>query len=45
MIYYQKYFKKETHVLRDFQGDLYGSNLTTVILGYIRPMTSFNSLG
>ncbi|XP_055347522.1 putative riboflavin kinase [Paramacrobiotus metropolitanus] len=34
----------ETHILRDFSRDFYGSTLRVAVLGYIRPMTSFTSL-
>uniref|UniRef100_A0A1B6EZ25 Riboflavin kinase n=1 Tax=Cuerna arida TaxID=1464854 RepID=A0A1B6EZ25_9HEMI len=34
----------ETHVLHKFDHDLYGCNLKTIILGFLRPEKSFNSL-
>jgi riboflavin kinase len=44
---YYKNEKKtmETYVMHQFPEDFYGSNLKTVMLGFIRPMTSFHSLG
>ena len=38
-------FKKETYIMNEFPEDFYGSNLKIAMLGYIRPMTSFKSLG
>lgn len=34
----------ETHIIHRFDSDFYGSDLGVVILGYIRPETTFNSL-
>ncbi|XP_054272763.1 putative riboflavin kinase [Macrosteles quadrilineatus] len=34
----------ETHIMHKFDGDLYDCNLKTIMLGYIRPERSFNSL-
>ncbi|XP_041355832.1 riboflavin kinase-like [Gigantopelta aegis] len=34
----------ETHIMNVFKEDFYGSVLKTVMLGYIRPMTTFKSL-
>lgn len=31
--------------MHDFGHDFYGSNLKTVMLGFLRPMTNFKSLG
>lgn len=35
----------ETYIMHEFGHDFYGSNLKVVITGYIRPMTSYKSLG
>ena len=34
----------ETYVMHQFEDDFYGSTLKTVMVGYVRPMTSFKSL-
>ncbi|XP_074642439.1 riboflavin kinase-like [Tubulanus polymorphus] len=35
----------ETHIINKFDGDFYGCTLKIVMLGYIRPEKSFDSLG
>ncbi|XP_063438278.1 riboflavin kinase-like [Mytilus trossulus] len=35
----------ETHVIHTFKEDFYGSTLKVIMLGYIRPMRDFSSLG
>ena len=35
----------ETHVMNKFDGDFYGSSLRVLIIGYIRPMSKYNTLG
>ncbi|KIH59160.1 riboflavin kinase / FAD synthetase [Ancylostoma duodenale] len=35
----------EVHLLRKFDKDFYGSMMDVLILGFIRPMAAFNSLG
>ncbi|EYC09686.1 hypothetical protein Y032_0059g2999 [Ancylostoma ceylanicum] len=35
----------EVHLLRKFDKDFYGSMMDVLILGFIRPMSAFNSLG
>uniref|UniRef100_A0A3P9AWD1 Riboflavin kinase n=1 Tax=Maylandia zebra TaxID=106582 RepID=A0A3P9AWD1_9CICH len=44
---YYKNTKKsmETHVIHKFKEDFYGEVLSVVLVGYIRPERSFNSLG
>ncbi|VDM77946.1 unnamed protein product [Strongylus vulgaris] len=37
--------EQEVHLLRKFEEDFYGSMMDVLILGFIRPMTVFNSLG
>lgn len=39
------YFFQEAHILHKFGEDFYGSDLKVVILGYLRQMTSFTTLG
>ncbi|CAF0864859.1 unnamed protein product [Brachionus calyciflorus] len=34
----------ETYVINEFENDFYGSNLKTIMLGHLRPMTSFKNL-
>lgn len=36
--------KQETHILHDFNRDLYGSLLKVCIVGYLRPEKNFDSL-
>ena len=36
---------QETHVIHTFKEDFYGEILSVVLVGYIRPETSFPSLG
>ena len=36
---------QETHIMHKFKEDFYGSELSVVVLGYIRPEKSFSSLG
>lgn len=35
----------ETYIMHQFDEDFYGSNLKTLIVGYIRPMSNYSSLG
>ncbi|XP_022085388.1 riboflavin kinase-like isoform X2 [Acanthaster planci] len=43
--YYQNTKKSmETHIMHQFKDDFYGSNLSIVILAFIRPEKSFTSL-
>lgn len=39
------FYLKETHVIHMFKEDFYGSTLKVIMLGYIRPMRNFSSLG
>merc|ERR1712122_305517 len=34
----------ETFIIHKFSEDFYGSNLKTIIIGFIRPMTSYTNL-
>eukprot|EP00126_Sphaerothecum_destruens_P009773 Sdes_comp20581_c0_seq1m15523 len=34
----------ETHILHDFNGDLYGQRLSIVVVGFIRPQENFSSV-
>lgn len=36
---------QETYLMHTFNEDFYGSKLKVVMLGYIRPMKDFSSLG
>ena len=36
---------QETHIIHTFEDDFYGSELSVVILGFIRPEKDFPSLG
>lgn len=36
---------QETHVIHTFKEDFYGEVLSVVMVGYIRPEKSFDSLG
>lgn len=36
---------QEAHLIHRFKEDFYGKPLNVLILGYIRPERSFNSLG
>ena len=36
---------QETHILHNFKTDFYGSFLKVVLLGFIRPMKDYGSLG
>lgn len=36
---------QETHIIHSFENDFYGSELSVVILGFIRPEKNFPSLG
>ncbi len=40
-----EYLFKETHIMHEFPEDFYGATLKIVLLGEIRKMTTFNSLG
>merc|ERR1719233_2467730 len=42
--YKNKKKSMETHIMHDFEEDFYGSELTVIVLGYIRPEASFPSL-
>ena len=35
----------ETHIMHNFEEDFYDSNLRILIVGYIRPMSDFKSMG
>ena len=39
------FYFQETHVIHMFKEDFYGSTLKVIMLGYIRPMKNFSSLG
>ena len=36
---------QETHIIHNFKEDFYGSTLKVCMLGYLRPMKNFSSLG
>lgn len=36
---------QETHIIHTFESDFYGSELSVVILGFIRPERNYPSLG
>ena len=36
---------QETYLMHTFSEDFYGSKLKVIMLGYIRPMEDFSSLG
>jgi riboflavin kinase len=43
--YYNNHKKTmETHIMHQFNKDLYGSILKTVLVGYIRPMKNFSNI-
>lgn len=35
----------EVHVLKKYDSDFYNENIRVIILGFVRPMTKFSSLG
>ena len=41
----KKHFFQEVHIIHKFDGDLYGQRIDAVILGFLREMLSFKSIG
>lgn len=36
---------QEVHILHNFEEDFYGAEVRAVLVGFLRPMAAFNSLG